>query len=155
MHNSVQTCLWGWIELLNWSDKCDFAVHAGLSILVITYLLCVFMHNTLEGVRRKIKTSNVLQFCLQKCLVIERMQSRMAWLIQADGKATVTQIAMPYSNTMQKEICEHIEHQTWVTVDGLPCIGLMGPGVEALYKNCSPSTVQRTIPGSIRICQEW
>lgn len=36
------------------------------------------------------------------------MKSKRAWLIQADGKANVTEIAMPYhNNTMQKDICEH------------------------------------------------
>jgi len=56
--------------------------------------------------REKGKTSSMPQSCGQKCLVDARDQRRMGRLIQADRKATLTEITPRYNRGMQQSICE-------------------------------------------------
>uniref|UniRef100_A0AAY5KYE3 Transposase Tc1-like domain-containing protein n=1 Tax=Esox lucius TaxID=8010 RepID=A0AAY5KYE3_ESOLU len=46
------------------------------------------------------------QSCGQKCLVDARGQRRMGRLIQADRRATLTEITTRYNRGMQQSICE-------------------------------------------------
>src|SRR5512133_2013420 len=52
------------------------------------------------------------QFCGRKCLVAARGQRRMARLVPADRKATVTQISTRYNRALQKSISEHTTRPT-------------------------------------------
>jgi len=45
------------------------------------------------------------QSCGQKCLIDARGQRRMSWLIQADRRATLTEITTCYNRGMQQSIC--------------------------------------------------
>ena len=58
---------------------------------------------TQNGVR---KTSSERQFCSQKLLVDERDQQRIARLVQADRKATVTELSTLYNCGEQKSNSE-------------------------------------------------
>ncbi|XDV36000.1 hypothetical protein PO909_005854 [Leuciscus waleckii] len=54
----------------------------------------------------KVKTSSLRQSCGRKCLVDARGQMRMGRLIQADRRATLTEITTRYHRGMQQSICE-------------------------------------------------
>jgi len=69
-----------------------------------------FPHKTISRVYKewceKGKTSSMRQSCWQKCLVDARGQRRMGRLIQADRRATLTEITTRYNQGMQESICE-------------------------------------------------
>jgi len=52
------------------------------------------------------------QSCWRKCLVDARGQRRMGRLIQADRKATLTEITTRYNRGIQQSICEATTHTT-------------------------------------------
>uniref|UniRef100_A0AAY5KRW7 Transposase Tc1-like domain-containing protein n=1 Tax=Esox lucius TaxID=8010 RepID=A0AAY5KRW7_ESOLU len=54
----------------------------------------------------KRKTSSMQQSCGRKCLVDARGQRRMGRLIQADRRATLTEITTRHNRGMQQSICE-------------------------------------------------
>uniref|UniRef100_A0AAY5L8D6 Transposase Tc1-like domain-containing protein n=1 Tax=Esox lucius TaxID=8010 RepID=A0AAY5L8D6_ESOLU len=58
------------------------------------------------------KTSSMQQSCGRKCLVDARGQRRMGRLIQADRRATLTEITTRYNRDMQQSICEATTHTT-------------------------------------------
>ena len=60
-----------------------------------------------ENGPKKEKISSEQQFCGPKCLVDARGQRRMARLVRADRKATVTQITTRFNRGMQRSISEH------------------------------------------------
>jgi len=59
------------------------------------------------------KTSSMWQSCGRKCLVDARGQRRMGRLIQADSRATLTEITSCYNRSVQQSICEAT---TWTTL---------------------------------------
>ena len=73
--------------------------------------LLEFSRTTTSSVERewskKEKRSNEGQFCGRKWLVDARGQRRMARLVPANRKTTVTQITTRYNRGMQKGISEH------------------------------------------------
>ena len=75
-----------------------------------------FSRTTISRVYRewseKEKISSERQFCGRKCLVDARGQRRMARLVPADRKATVTQISTRYNRALQKSISEHTTRPT-------------------------------------------
>jgi len=91
------------------------ARRAGLSISETADLLG-FSRTTISRVYRecsdKEEISSEQQFCGHKCLVDARGQRRMARLVPADRKATVTQISTRYNRAMQKSISEHTTRPT-------------------------------------------
>ncbi|XDV42643.1 hypothetical protein PO909_011266 [Leuciscus waleckii] len=82
---------------------------AGLSISQSAQLLG-FSRTTISSVYKewceKGKTSSMRQSCGRKCLVDARGQRRMGRLIQADRRATLTEITTRYNRGMQQSICE-------------------------------------------------
>uniref|UniRef100_A0AAQ4QD88 Tc3 transposase DNA binding domain-containing protein n=1 Tax=Gasterosteus aculeatus aculeatus TaxID=481459 RepID=A0AAQ4QD88_GASAC len=85
------------------------ARQAGLSISPSAQLLG-FSRTTIFRVHKewceKGKTSSMWQSCGLKCLVDARGQRRMGRLIQADRRATLTEITTRYNRGMQQSICE-------------------------------------------------
>uniref|UniRef100_A0AAY5L5A9 Transposase Tc1-like domain-containing protein n=1 Tax=Esox lucius TaxID=8010 RepID=A0AAY5L5A9_ESOLU len=85
------------------------ARRAGLSISQSAQLLG-FSRSTISRVYKewceKGKTSSMRQSCGRKCLVDARGQRRMGRLIQADRRATLTEITTRYNRGMQQSICE-------------------------------------------------
>uniref|UniRef100_A0A3P8V2Z1 Transposase Tc1-like domain-containing protein n=1 Tax=Cynoglossus semilaevis TaxID=244447 RepID=A0A3P8V2Z1_CYNSE len=75
-----------------------------------------FERGMVVGARRewseKEKISSERQFCGRKCLVDARGQRRMARLVRADRKATVTQITTRYNQGRQKSISERTVRPT-------------------------------------------
>jgi len=91
------------------------ARQAGLSISQSAQLLG-FSRATISSVYKEWfemrKTSSMWQSCGQKCLVDVRGQRRMGRLIQADRRATLTEITTRYNRGMQQRICEATTHTT-------------------------------------------
>lgn len=91
------------------------ARRAGLSVSETAELLG-FSRTTVSRVftewREKEKTSSERHFCGRKRLVNEKGQRRMARLVQADRKATVTEITMRYNSGVQKSISERTARRT-------------------------------------------
>ena len=85
------------------------ARRAGLSISQSAQLLG-FSRTKISRVYKewceKGKTSSMRQSCGRKCLVDARGQRRMGRLIQADRRATLTEITTRYNRGMQQSICE-------------------------------------------------
>uniref|UniRef100_A0A3B3QF02 Transposase Tc1-like domain-containing protein n=1 Tax=Paramormyrops kingsleyae TaxID=1676925 RepID=A0A3B3QF02_9TELE len=85
------------------------ARRAGLSISQSAQLLG-FSRTSISWVYKewcaKGKTSSMRQSCGGKCLVDARGQRRMGRLIQADRRATLTEIPTHYNRGMQQSICE-------------------------------------------------
>uniref|UniRef100_A0AAY5L012 Transposase Tc1-like domain-containing protein n=1 Tax=Esox lucius TaxID=8010 RepID=A0AAY5L012_ESOLU len=85
------------------------ARRAGLSVSQSAQLLG-FSRTTISRVYiewcEKGKTSSMRQSCGRKCLVDARGQRRMGRLIQADRRATLTEITTRYNRGMQQSICE-------------------------------------------------
>ncbi|XP_072912074.1 uncharacterized protein [Hemitrygon akajei] len=75
-----------------------------------------FSRTTVSRVYRewceKQKTSSERQFCGRKRLVNEKGQRVMASLVQADRKATVTQITSRYNSGVQRSISERTARRT-------------------------------------------
>uniref|UniRef100_A0AAY5KR02 Tc3 transposase DNA binding domain-containing protein n=1 Tax=Esox lucius TaxID=8010 RepID=A0AAY5KR02_ESOLU len=103
------------------------ARRAGLSISQSAQLL-EFSRTSISKVYKewckKGKTSSLRQSCGRKCLVDARGQRRMGRLIQADRRATLTEITTRYNRGVQQSICEAttrttlrpIEHRLNATV---------------------------------------
>jgi len=83
------------------------ARRAGLSVSQSAQLLG-FLHTTISSKEwfEKGKTSNMWQSCGRKCLVDARGQRRMGRMLQADRRATLTEITTRYNRGMQQSICE-------------------------------------------------
>jgi len=82
---------------------------AGLSISQSAQLLGFSRTNIFRVYKEwceKGKTSSNRQSYGQKCLVDARGQRRMGRLIQADRRATLTEISTRYNRGMQQSICE-------------------------------------------------
>uniref|UniRef100_A0A9J8AX61 Transposase Tc1-like domain-containing protein n=1 Tax=Cyprinus carpio carpio TaxID=630221 RepID=A0A9J8AX61_CYPCA len=85
------------------------ARRASLSISQSAQLLG-FLRTTISRVYKELcekgKTSSMRQSCGRKYLVDARGQRRMGRLIQADRRATLTEITTRYNRGMQQSICE-------------------------------------------------
>jgi len=111
--------------MLSWSAEVNWASEWGnVAWLLVTdrlvwvfqKVLTYFSHTTISRVYRerseKVKISSEQQFCGRKCLIDSRGQRRMARLVWADGKATVTEISTRSSRDLLKSISEHTTRRT-------------------------------------------
>src|SRR5512133_128448 len=91
------------------------ARRAALSISETADLLgfsCTTISRVYRECSNKEEISSERQFCGRKCLVDAKGQRRMARLVPADRKATVTQISARYNRGLQKSISEHTTRPT-------------------------------------------